>query len=369
MVVALACAARVEGRCAPNPAVGAAVFRGSQILGRGATRPPGSAHAEIVALRQAKRRAGARALVGAELAVTLEPCGHRGRTGPCSEAIIEAGIRRVWVALRDPHPLVNGRGLRQLRKAGIEVRLGTAAAAAREQQRGYRNRLEYGRPWVRLKLATSLDGRIATAGGESRWITGEAARARAHALRDRCDAILVGAGTALQDDPALSVRRGNRVLRWPIRVVADSTLRVPATRGLYQPGEEGEPAWVLHLPTAAKARQARLRRQGVRLFAVREAADGRVNLQVGLRQLAKAGVNSLLVEGGGELAAGLLRRDLVDEIHWFNAATVLGAEGIPAVGALGLRSLAQRPVFSWQAARQVGEDLYCVALRTSKKGK
>jgi diaminohydroxyphosphoribosylaminopyrimidine deaminase/5-amino-6-(5-phosphoribosylamino)uracil reductase len=363
---ALAQARRALGRTFPNPAVGAVVFRAGRILGRGATRPPGGDHAEIAALRAAERRFGARALRGASMAVTLEPCCHQGRTGPCSEALVAAGLRRVYVGCRDPHPLVNGRGLRRLRAAGLTVRVGVLGEACREQHRGFLSVWERGRPFVALKLASSLDGRIATASGESRWITGEAARRRVHQLRARFDGVMVGSGTALADDPELSARRGGRVLRRPLRVLVDAALRVPPTARLYQP-HPGARTWVLC------ARRARGRRAiaatGARLLDVPR--RGRhLHLRAGLRALAGAGLTTLLVEGGGELAAALLRADLVDEVHWFAAPLLIGGDGRPALGALALRRLADARVLEGARATRLGGDLYlCGRLAPRRPGR
>src|SRR5690606_5532827 len=208
MRLAPAQARRALGRTFPNPSAGAGVFRGERVLGRGATRPPGGAHAEVVAIEQAARRHGRRALRGASLAVTLEPCSHHGRTPPCTDALVAAGLARVYVGHRDPSPHAAGGGLRVLRRAGIAVEGGVLEAACREQHRGFLSVVERGRPWVTLKLAASLDGRIATAAGESRWISSAASRAYVHRLRARSDAIAIGASSALADDPALTARRG-----------------------------------------------------------------------------------------------------------------------------------------------------------------
>ena len=218
MRLALAEARKGQGRSFPNPSVGAVVVRGERVLGRGHSRPAGGPHAEVVAIEQARRRAGAAALRRATLAVTLEPCCHHGRTGPCTELITASGIARVWVGLRDPHPLVSGGGLRKLRRSGVALRTGVLAAECREHHRGFVSVCERGRPWVVLKLASTLDGRIATASGESRWITGPQSRAFVHELRAGSDAVVVGAGTALADDPALTARRGARLRHAPVRV-------------------------------------------------------------------------------------------------------------------------------------------------------
>jgi diaminohydroxyphosphoribosylaminopyrimidine deaminase/5-amino-6-(5-phosphoribosylamino)uracil reductase len=361
MQLALARARRASGRTFPNPAVGAVVLRGDRVLGVGETQPPGSAHAEVRALHQAERRHGARALRGATLAVTLEPCGHHGRTPPCTDAILAAGIARVWIGAHDPHPLVAGRGIRALRRAGIEVVTDVCARECIYQHRGFISVHERGRPWIALKLAATLDGRIATARGESEWITGEAARAFAHQLRDAADGVMVGAGTALADDPALTVRdRRGKVKRAPIRIVLDAALATPPRLKLYRDAHagrtwlltaHGHPARALAVRTAHGARALEVPRRGRHL-----------DLRQALAQLAGAGLTQVLVEGGGGLAAALLRDGLVDELHWFVAPGVLGADARPAVGPLGVATLTQRARFEIADMRRLGPDLYVHAM-------
>lgn len=353
---ALALARRAEGRTFPNPPVGAVVFRGDRVLGEGATRPVGGPHAEIVALERARGRHGAAALRGASVAVTLEPCCHQGRTGPCTEALLAAGIARVFVGHRDPNPFVGGRGIRRLRGAGVRVEVGILEAACRTRHRGFVSIQERGRPWVELKLAASLDGRIATASGESRWITGPGARALVHRLRDRADAVAVGSATARTDDPELSVRRGDRVRRRPLRVLVDSRLVVPPTARLFRP--DPERTLVLTARDAPARRRRALEAVGVRLVDLPRRRRGGLDLRRGLVRLGELGLTTLLVEGGGELAAALLREGLVDELHWFAAPTLLGGDARPALGALGLRRLAERTDLEVGEVRRLGPDLY-----------
>ena len=355
MRLALAQARRASGTSCPNPAVGAVVYRGDRVLGRGFSQPAGSAHAEVMAIAAATRRHGARRVRGATMAVTLEPCAHHGRTPPCAKQVIEAGLRRVIVGHRDPNPTVRGRGLRALRRAGIEVGVGVLEEACRDQHRGFLRVIELGRPFVSLKLAASLDGRIATASGESRWISGEAARAVVHRLRSRSDAVAVGSGTALADDPELTARRGGRVLHRPIRVVVDSRLRLPVRSRLLR--SEAWRTWVLCSKRAPAARRRAVEATGARLMDVPE-RRGHLDLRRGLVALARAGLTEVLVEGGGGLAAALLREDLVDEIHWFVSTKLIGGDGRPALGALTSRTLEAVPRLADLEVRRVGRDLH-----------
>lgn len=355
MRLALAQARGALGRSFPNPAVGAVVFRGDRVLGRGRTRSAGGAHAEVVALDAALRRYGARAVRGASMAVTLEPCSHTGKTGPCVDRLVAAGLRRVFVGHVDPHPRVAGRGLRQLQRAGVEVCVGVLEAECREQHRGFLCSVQRGRPFVVLKLAATLDGRIATARGESRWVTSPEGRAAVHRLRARMDGIVVGSGTALADDPELTVRRGGRVVHRPLRIVVDGALRVGPGARLYR-GEAGR-SWVLCSGKTAAARRRALSRAGVVLIDVPR--RGRhMDLKRGLAKLAERGLTQVLVEGGGRLAAALLREDLVDEVHWYVAPRLIGCEGIPALGELGLRALADAVALDPLSVRRVGPDLH-----------
>jgi len=360
MRLALARARRGSGRTFPNPSVGAVVYRGDRVLGRGVTRPPGGAHAEIVALDSAARKVGAGRLRGASLAVTLEPCSHHGRTGPCADAAIRAGIADVVVGHLDPHPEVRGRGVRRLRRAGVEVRVGVLEAACREQHRGFLSVCERGRPFVTLKLAGTLDGRIATAGGESRWITGPRARAAVHRLRARSDGILVGTATALADDPELSARRGGRVLHRPVRVLLDARLRVPLEAKLYR-GDAAQ-TWVLCAPGSPASRRRTREESGARILEVPRVGSGGgqgggLDLSRALRALAREGLTELLVEGGGRLAASLLAAGLVDEVHWFVAPTMIGEDGRAALGPLGVERLSRAVTLEDVRVRRHGHDV------------
>jgi diaminohydroxyphosphoribosylaminopyrimidine deaminase/5-amino-6-(5-phosphoribosylamino)uracil reductase len=279
--------------------------------------------------------------------------------------VIAAGIARVWAGQRDPHPEVSGRGLARLRRAGIEVTTGVLEGRCREQHRGFLSVVERGRPFVTLKLAASLDGRIATHSGESRWITGPEARAAVHRLRARMDAVWVGSETALADDPELSARRGSRIVHRPLRLVADTRLRLPPAARLLR-GAPGS-AWVLCAPGAPARRREALEAAGARVIEVPRAGN-HLDLRRALRRLAREGLTEILVEGGGRLAAELLRAFLVDEVHWFAAPMLIGADGRPALGALQVPRLRAAPRLETVSVRRVGADLHWVALPLGRSG-
>lgn len=361
MRLALRTATRGDGRVYPNPSVGAVVFRGDRVLGRGVTKPPGGAHAEVAAIADATKRHGARALRGASIAVTLEPCNFTGRTGPCTEAILEAGLSRVVGGCRDPHPRVAGKGFARLRRRGVEVETGVLEAECRYQNRGFLSVQERGRPWLTLKLATSLDGRIATASGESRWITGERARAFVHRLRDAHDAVMVGAETARTDDPELTVRRAGRVLREPIRVVIDGRLRVPLSARIFgsdspASGLDVARTWIVCRENA-RGRAKRLAR-GARLIETPSVATGHVDLEAAMQSLAEAGLTRVLIEGGGALSAALFRAHLVDEVHWMLAPRLLGSDGRPCLGPLELERLHDAVSIDRLRSSRLGRDIH-----------
>ena len=350
MRAALALAARGLGNTLPNPAVGCVIVRDGVVVGRGWTAPGGRPHAETEALE----RAGGAAR-GATAYVTLEPCCHWGRTPPCTDALVAAGVARVVVALRDPDPRVDGAGLERLRAAGVAVSVGVLEEEARALNAGFITRLEEGRPLVTLKLASTLDGRIATRTGESQWITGPAARRAAHALRGRHDAVLVGSGTAVADDPDLSCRIPGFAPVPTVRVVADARLRVLPTARLFQgPG----PVWIATRAGHPEAPLAALRAAGAEIVEVPEAEAGPgLDIAALLRALAARGLTRVLAEGGAALAAGLLRAGLVDRLAWFHAPAVMGADGRPAADALPLEVLAAMPRYRRVGLAPLGPDL------------
>ncbi len=351
MRAALGLARRGLGQVWPNPAVGCILVNEGRVVGRGSTQQGGRPHAETEALT----RAGA-AGKGATAYVTLEPCRHHGRTPPCADALIGAGVARVVAAIEDPDPRVSGAGLSRLRAAGIAVETGLCAAEAEELNAGFFCRVKHGRPLVTLKLATSLDGRIATASGESRWITGPAARERAHLLRAAHDAVLVGTGTALSDDPELTCRLPGLADRSPVRIVLDRNLRLPATLRLFAEARR-VPTWVVTLAASDPARQASLKQQGVEIIPIDSGATGSIDLAAMVRALGDKGLTRLLVEGGGALAASLLRAGLVDRLVWMRAPLTLGGDAIPAVAALGLDKLAAALRFDLVSSEIAGGDV------------
>ncbi|WP_323763338.1 bifunctional diaminohydroxyphosphoribosylaminopyrimidine deaminase/5-amino-6-(5-phosphoribosylamino)uracil reductase RibD [Marinovum sp.] len=352
MAHALGLGRRTQGRCWPNPAVGCVIVKQGRIVGRGWTQPGGRPHAEPQALAQA----GAAAR-GATAYVTLEPCAHHGQTPPCAEALIAAGVARVVAALEDDDARVSGRGIAMLRHAGIAVETGVRQAEAARDHAGFFRRVREGRPCVTLKLATTLDGRIATATGESQWITGPEARREVHALRARHDAVMVGAGTARADDPSLTVRDLG-VSHQPVRIVVSRKLDLPLPGTLARTAGE-VPVWLCHGPDAEPALRDAWDGLGARLLPCR--LTGRqVDMGDVLQGLGAAGLTRVFCEGGGQLAASLLAAGLVDELICFTAGAVLGAEGQPAIGALGVERLAEAPRLQLAETRPVGGDVMSV---------
>ena len=350
MRAALALARRGLGNAWPNPSVGCVVVRHGRVVGRAVTAPGGRPHAEPLALDMA----GAAAR-GATVYVTLEPCCHHGRTPPCTDALIAAGVARVVIAARDCDPRVDGQGVARLRAAGIAVDEGLLAAEAEEVNAGFFSRVRRGRPLVTLKLASTLDGRIATRTGESRWITGEPARRMAHALRGRHDAVMVGVGTVLCDDPDLTCRISGYSPVPLVRVVADSHLRTSLTCRLVATAAQ-TPTWMVARESADPERRRALERAGAEVITVPAGSPG-VDLGHALAALARRGITRVLVEGGAKIAAALLRADLVDRIAWFHAPAVMGADGWPAAQAFGTDRLVVMPRFIRASATELGDDM------------
>jgi diaminohydroxyphosphoribosylaminopyrimidine deaminase/5-amino-6-(5-phosphoribosylamino)uracil reductase len=340
----------VRGRTSPNPAVGAVLVRDGAVVGEGQTQPPGAAHAEIGALRAAGERAQ-----GATLYVSLEPCCHQGRTPACTEALIAAGVAEVHYAVGDPNPRVAGGGHRALVAAGIRVLAGEREEDAREAHEAFFRWVTAGRPFVTAKYAMSLDGKIATSTGDARWISGPPARTIVHAERAASDAILVGIGTVLADDPRLTARREEApVDRQPLRVVVDSGARTPTAAALLrEPG-----ATLIAISERAEtARVAALCRAGAEVLRL-PAPDGRVDLVALMAELGRRGITSVLVESGGTLLAGLIAAGLVDKVMAFIAPVIVGgAEAPTPVGGRGVVEMARAPRLRRPRVWQVGDDV------------
>ncbi|MDP9139984.1 MAG: bifunctional diaminohydroxyphosphoribosylaminopyrimidine deaminase/5-amino-6-(5-phosphoribosylamino)uracil reductase RibD [Pseudomonadota bacterium] len=343
MARALQLAALGSATTHPNPRVGCVIVQGDRIVGSGWHQRAGEAHAEVHALRVAGDRARS-----ATMFVSLEPCSHHGRTPPCADAVIAAGISEIWIAMLDPNPLVAGRGVERLRAAGIQVHVGLMEAQACELNRSYIARMVRRRPLVTLKLAASLDGRTAMASGESQWITGAAARADVHRLRAEAGAVLTGIGTVLADDPALTAREPVAATRQPDRIVLDTNARAPQNAEVWADGARRY--WLTcATPVAVPA--------GVTAAQVAAGADGRLDLAAALAALAKHEVNEVLVECGPTLAGALLQAGLVDELLAYVAPSLLGHDARPLAALPGLERLSQKLEFEWRDVRRVGNDL------------
>ncbi|WP_298252232.1 bifunctional diaminohydroxyphosphoribosylaminopyrimidine deaminase/5-amino-6-(5-phosphoribosylamino)uracil reductase RibD [Bradyrhizobium sp.] len=349
MQLALALGRRGLGRTHPNPAVGAVVVKDGVIVGRGWTQPGGRPHAEPVALAQAGNAAR-----GATIYVTLEPCSHIGKAPPCADAIIAAGIKRVASAIEDPNPQVAGQGHAKLRNAGIEVDVGLEAEEAARAHAGHFRCVRDKRPHVILKLAISTDGKIAAAGHKQVSISSEAAKARTHLLRAQCDAILVGIGTVLSDDPLLTCRLPGMQARSPVRVVLDRALRIPPTSRLVH-SARGTPLWVVTSNAAEAPAAAILGASGAQVIRVASTPAG-LDLSAVLRGLTERGITRLLVEGGARVASSFAGAGLVDEFWLLRGAEPIGAGGVPALDALPLGAITESSAFHVHASEALGSD-------------
>jgi len=356
MTLALRLAAKGQGTASPNPMVGAVVVRQDRIIGQGFHLRPGTPHAEIHALRQAGEQAR-----GATLYVTLEPCCHlEKRTPPCVPQILRSGVRRVVIAMQDPNPSVKGKGAAALRRAGLSVTVGVARAEAETLNKAYCHWMKTGRPYVTFKAGMTLDGKLATATGESRWITGEASRQEVHQLRCRVDAVLTGVGTVLADDPALTARKGpwleQLTRRQPLRIVVDSRLRTPLKAQVLTQQEKAK-TMIATTAAASAARRSALQRKGIEILTL-PSLQGRVSLPALLKQLGRRGIMSLLVEGGSEVNAAMLKAKLVDHIRLYMAPLLLGGQN--AKGVIGGESparLAGAVRLRHVVTRSLGNDL------------
>ena len=349
MQLALALGRRGLGRTAPNPAVGAVIVKDGIVVGRGWTQPGGRPHAEPEALARAGEAAR-----GATLYVTLEPCSHVGKSPPCADAIIAAGIARVVSAIEDPNPQVAGQGHAKLRAAGIVVDVGTCADEAARDHAGHFRRVRDGRPHVILKLAVSPDDKIGASGGTPVAITGETARTRVHLLRAQCDAVLVGIGTALADDPLLTCRLPGMAKRSPVRIVLDRALRLPGDGKLVHSARE-VPLWVMTSNTAEAPAAAKLGAAGVQVLRVKTSEHG-LDLADALRMLSDKGITRLMVEGGAQVAASFVEAGLVDEVWLLRGPNEIGADGVAALGALPLGAITQSSSFRVRASEKLDHD-------------
>lgn len=349
MQLALTLGARGLGRTWPNPAVGAVVVKDGTIVGRGWTQPGGRPHAEPVALAEAGEAAR-----GATLYVTLEPCSHHGRSPPCADAIVAAGIARVVSAMEDPNPEVAGQGHARLRAAGIAVEVGVGATEAARAHAGHLRRIRDGRPHVMLKLAVSADGKIGLPGRKPVALTGAAAGGRVHLMRAHSDAIMIGIGTALADDPLLTCRLPGMAAWSPVRVVLDSRLRLPPASRLAQSARE-VPLWLFTAEPAAAPQAAALAASGVEVVRVAAGGNG-LDLAEVLRELARRGITRLMVEGGARLAGRLVSRGLVDEVQLLQTEATIGADGVDALEGQPLTVITASAMFAKSGAARIGGD-------------
>ena len=346
-------ARRGLGQVAPNPAVGCILVRpdlGGRIVGRGWTQPSGRPHAETEALR----RAGALA-DGATAYVTLEPCSHTGKTGPCADALIATGIKRVVIAIQDPDPRVSGRGIAMLEAADIDVSVGLLEAEATHINTGFIHKIQSNRPFFSWKTATSADGKIATADGHSKWITGPQARQTGHLLRAQHDAIMVGIGTALADDPDLTCRLPGLAHASPIRIVVDSQLRLPMSHKLVTSAAR-HATWICTTPDAAQDKASALEQAGVKVMICKADAERKLDPEQLAHSLCEEGITRVLIEGGASLSSSFLRHDLVDQIYWFRAPKTIGYDGLPASHVLDITKLNETSAFTHRRTYDMEPD-------------
>lgn len=326
--IAIGLAAKAKGMTSPNPCVGAVIVKNGRIIGKGYHRFAGGPHAEVYALRQAGKRAE-----GATLYVSLEPCCRFGRTPPCTEAVIKAGIKRVVAAMKDPNPLNNGRGLRMLKKNGIKTEAGILEPLARELNEDFIKYIRKRMPFVVVKIAQSLDGKIATRTGDSRWITGETAREFVHRLRSEVDAIMVGAGTVLKDDPSLTARVKVKRVKQPLRIILAGRTRIPANARVFNSKGGG----VLIVKTKDKS--------------------GRIDIRSLLKELAGREITSVLIEGGGETVASAFEAGVVDKVYFFIAPKILGGrDAKTSVEGMGIERLSKAVKLQNVSSRKIGDD-------------
>ena len=333
MALAISLGRRNLGQTSPNPSVGCVLVKNDVIVGRGYTAPGGRPHAETQALKQAGSVAN-----GSTAYITLEPCSHEGKTPPCAQALVEAGVKRAVIATIDPDKRVNGKGISILEAAGIEVKVGVLAEQASLDHAGFFSSQSDCRPWITLKLATSIDGKIATSKGDSKWITGSSARHFVHNMRRKHDAIMVGSGTVISDDPSLNVRDLGTCIQ-PYRIVVSSNLEIPVKSNLTKTIYE-QPVWIFHSNEASEERKRKWLDLGAQLFECQVDNFG-ISMKDIMQKISDKGITRLLCEGGGKLAASLMRSELVDEIVTFHGGLAIGADGFSSIGDLGIYSLGE----------------------------
>lgn len=353
MQAALGLARRGLGRVAPNPAVGCILVRpdlGDRVVGRGWTQPGGRPHAETEALRRAGKLAR-----GATAYVSLEPCSHTGKTGPCANALIKAGVSRVVIAITDPDPRVSGRGIKALEKAGIDVSLGTMATDATTLNLGFINKIQSSRPFFSWKTATSLDGKIATSSGHSKWITGPDSRRAGHLLRAQHDAILIGIGTALADDPDLTCRLPGLEDASPVRIIIDSQLRLPLSHKLVTTSAQ-QATWVVTTEHADPTKEAQMIEAGVKIL--KSAGDDSQRVATGSipSLLANHGMTRVLIEGGAGISSSFMAHTLIDRVYWFRSPKIIGSDGLSAINSLDILRLEDTTSFTRRRTYDMGPD-------------
>ena len=351
MQKALRLAVRGIGRVSPNPPVGCVIVKENKVIGRGWTQPGGRPHAEVMALQQAGQKSE-----GATAYCTLEPCSHFGKTPPCCDALIEAGISKVVVATQDPDLRVDGRGIKRLRAAGVSVVENVCKEEALNIMQGFFNVCEFSRPYVTLKFGMSIDSRLAAVNGESKWITSDEARRSVHLLRAKNDAILTGIGTLLYDDPKLDCRLPGLEQHSPSRILVDSKLRIPITSHFALTAKDHH-SFIFTTEKSDAAKKDILTDMGIKILQVQCSVDGHVSMSRCLELIAEEGMTTVLVEAGGYLASGLLKSDLVDKLVLYRAPVIIGGDGIAAWHPLGVEQLYMSKRFAIQNIERIGSDI------------
>lgn len=372
MDLALSEALKAQGKTSPNPLVGAVIVKNNRLLAKGFHRGPGKAHAEAAALKKVKQKIKqASSLKGATLYVTLEPCCHTGkRTPPCVPAVLSAGIGRVVIGMKDPNPQVAGRGIRQLRRAGLQVSVGVLQKECEALNLSYIHWMKTGTPWVSLKMAASLDGKIALANGRSQWISSADSRAHVHQVRSQIDAVLVGVGTVIQDNPKLNVRlNGSQAVKAPRRIILDPHLRTPLSANILKTKLNSGPAgetWIVTRKESLNSPKAKsLIKQGATLLTCPVDAQGSFRLSALLKQLGKREILSLLVEGGPGVWTEFLKQKVAHQISFYLAAQFLGADAKSLINPLQLKSLPGLGGFDFHTSQTLGKDVLLTLRKTS----